>query len=170
MRRLLSKKIKIQGFTITGILITTAIIVAALYGANYIFQQSVTFVKEGWDHNRKEDLKRIQTALENYRRDYGEYPPDINFEIFDIDWGVTDWQPYMRKMPGDPKHPQKRYIYYSFPDNNPQMFYLYASLDDLGDPDLCNAGQACENVPRNATCGEPQYICNYGVSSDNTNP
>lgn len=167
-----------SGFTLVELLIVVGMIgilsVAILATLNPIDQ-----IQKGKDAKRKSDLAQIHRALELYYQDWGRYPPHtfnysgaVNYQIISTDandpvkeWG-TSWTPYMERLPKD-ENSQKRYLYYS-PDQ--QLFYLYASLDRGGkDPQVCNGGRACGNVPANTTCGGTN-VCNYGVSSLNTAP
>ncbi|MCL5439272.1 MAG: hypothetical protein M1268_04810, partial [Patescibacteria group bacterium] len=71
-------------------------------------------------------------------------------------------------LPSDPNK-SKKYVYYSSQDG--QSYYLYASLDREGkDPQACNGGNQCTNVPANVKCGSATDICNYGATSPNVNP
>lgn len=118
------------------------------------------------DARRKSDLSQVQKALEMYYSDNESYPAGdsaINYEIDGNDWGGTGWQPYMGALPKDPNS-TKKYVYVS----DGQSYYLYASLDRGGnDPQACNGGNACSNVPSGVVCGETTDVCNYGVSSPN---
>lgn len=131
-------------------------------------------LQKSWDVTRKSDLSQIQKALEAYYQDNGSYPVSsttapsyriMNVSGTAVDWGQTTWTPYMAKMPKDPNS-AKYYVYYS----TGQAYYLYASLDrGSNDPQVCNAGSVCANVPSGVTCGT-NAVCNYGVSSSNVSP
>ncbi|MFH1833236.1 MAG: type II secretion system protein GspG [Candidatus Levyibacteriota bacterium] len=155
------------------------IIVLAIIGA-YILQNTkyLEDFKKTNDLRRKSDLKTLQTALENYYQNHGRYPKSSQknplFRIVRLDDSVADWGqqwiPYLTVLPKDPSE-AKNYIYYSDLEAG-QSYYIYASLDNSTDKELCFYKNGvkdykCRNVPSNASCGG---VCNYGLSSANVNP
>lgn len=79
----------------------------------------------------------------------------------------------MNVLPKDPGDGGRKYVYYTPPDNNnPQTYYLYASLDNTSDPQA--------NKCTNKYCPSGTYDfsadlcggsgCNYGVSTPNVTP
>lgn len=166
------KKTISKGFTLTELLIVIGLI-AVLSGAVITIFNPMGQIQKSNDARRKSDLSQISRALELYYNDTGRYPPStldfrISYNSTPVAW-ETSWQPYMAKLPGDPK-PPKTYIYY-VPDPAGQTYYLYASLD-RGTTDLqaCNSGSACTTAasgPGANVCGG---TCNFGVSSPNVTP
>lgn len=135
------------------------------------------------DAQRKSDLAQIQRALETYYNDFGYYPPQCtatDFRIKRLDgncvvWGstlsTTNFSPYINSVPNDPLSSQN-YVYYSSPTTGAQSYYLYTSLErGAQDPQACNQGAQCTNVPVGVYCGSSSsYICNYGATSSNVTP
>lgn len=132
------------------------------------------------DAKRKSDLEQLQRTLEIYYNDNGKYPattgstpvpPTPTFRLFPssvlYDWGSV-WTAYSTTLPKDPTS-TRNYVYYASSDG--QSYWIYASLEKSGDPQLCNGGNACANVTGNGisatACGT---TCNYGVSSPNVSP
>lgn len=132
------------------------------------------------DMQRKSDITNLQDALNQYYKDNGSYPlstPKTDAKPYRlqgfkvdhqvIDWG-EEWAPYLKNLPKD-LDSKKKYVY--FTDPNGQAYWLYASLEEDKDKDMCNAGKACISISGNGiaplSCGG---VCNYGVSSRNVSP
>ena len=116
------------------------------------------------DARRKSDLKQVQTALETFYQDNGQYPPSASNLIDGTAWG-SNWSTYMIPLPKDPKS-SRNYVYTS----TGQSYRLYASLEQSGDPNLCfPGGAACSSAPASPACGTG-VNCNYGVTSPNVSP
>jgi len=145
--------------------------------------------RKAQDSKRKSDLAQLQRALEAYYQDFGRYPSFTGccgatntgafpYTINELDgegddalhWGNT-WAPYIDILPVEPNS-NKFYIYWSDELNNFQSYRIYASLDrGDSDPDSCNGGLACANLPAGVSgCGIGDEICNYGVTSPNISP
>lgn len=159
-----------SGFTLIELLTVVGIIGILIVGALTVLDPSAQFQKAS-DAKRKGDLSQIQKALETYFQDNNKYPPSSqDFKIVKLNGATADWgssfTPYMSLLPKDPK-PQRNYVYYSA---SPwQSYYLYASLERSNDPQLCNAGNPCTNLPSGASCGA-NITCNFGASSSNVSP
>lgn len=162
----------LKGFTLIELLVVLGILgilAAALLAAiNPIAQ-----LQKSNDARRKADLESLQRALELYYQDNGGYPASASNEIAPggtpISWG-NPWQPYIASLPKDPLA-TNNYVYYSPPAMAGQSYYLYANLQrGKDDPNVCNKGNACSNVPNGVTCGSGGAVCNYGVSSPNVAP
>ena len=160
-----------KGFTLIEMILVIALISSLAMVALAVLNPLEQFKKSN-DARRKSDLYQIQRALEAYYQDNGKYPTSTSdFQIQSggktITWG-TSWQPYMNIVPKDPGSPTKFYVYYSPSLANGQTYYIYASLDrGADDPQVCNGGAACANVPSGATCGA---VCSFGLSSPNVSP
>lgn len=158
-----------KGFTLVELLLVVGILgtltVAILMNFNPLEQ-----VRKGRDAQRKADLATLQRALEIYHNDNNAYPgstADYKISISGWNWGGS-WSPYMQKTPKDPIS-AKTYRYVSV--SNGQGYRVYANLERGGkDPQACSSGTACPNVPSGVTCGSSSDICNYGVTSSNTDP
>ena len=136
------------------------------------------------DAKRKSDLDQLKTTLEVYYNDNGRYPaysadPDPLFYRIKpatdyIEWG-TSWTAYNITLPKDPVS-TRNYVYFATADG--QSYWLYASLEKSGDPQLCSpldANGECLSIATNGiaanSCGSsPGKPCNYGVSSPNVSP
>jgi len=136
----------------------------------------VTQFQKANDAKRKSDLSQIQKSLEGYYQDNGKYPLDnasSDYRIKGLDgkvvnWG-TSWQPYMDVLPKDPSS-SKNYVYHASSDG--QAYFLYASLDRVSDPNVCNSGSACSNLISNGVASSTACggTCNFGLSSPNVSP
>lgn len=86
-----------SGFTLIELLIVVVIIgiLSSLFTANFIGVR-----QKGRDAQRKSDLRQVQSALELYRADQGNYPDSISCGL-----SLTAGSPtvtYMQKIPCDP--------------------------------------------------------------------
>lgn len=178
-----------KGFTLIELLVVIGIIGTMSAMLIAILNPLAQFAKAR-DAQRKSDLAQIQKGLEQYYQDTGHYPnPNSSYEIIGINsgavaWGASDtnnW-PYSNTMPKDPDS-SRSYVYYS----TGQSYWLYTSLErGLQDPQTCNKGSSCSEFstppspnpvtnpvfPNADACGNgnPQIVCNYGISSPNTAP
>lgn len=124
------------------------------------------------DVQRKNDLKHIASALNNYLYDFGAYPPAIDGKIASCGdpknpsvckWGVDavadlgdpNYPPYINPLPRDPQQGKGRYYLYI---SNTRNFQLFASLENPLD-DEYNGRVAQKNI----LCGEK--ACNFGIVS-----
>jgi prepilin-type N-terminal cleavage/methylation domain-containing protein len=165
-----------KGFTLIELLITIALI-GVIAGGVMMVMNPLTQFQKSRDAQRKSDLRQIQNALEGYYNDNGEYPLSTGSSAYNIKdkalnvhlWG-DQWAPYIAILPKDPSAASsdaRKYIYIS--TNNNQGYRLYASLERASDSQVCNGGAACTNVPAGTLCGTTATcICNYGVTSPNT--
>ena len=156
-----------HGFTLMEILIAIAILgILAVVGMGNFY----TSLKKGRDARRKSDLEQVQKALEMYYNDHGQYPIDSEFDV-NSPWGeeFTDGATiYMTKLPVDPKT-RSDYQYDYETDDEGTFFQLYTCLENTQDqgPGVNQDGYA------GTDCGCPTVsdpICNYGISSPNTEP
>ncbi len=99
---------------------------------------SAAGVSEGAQHDqrRKDDLATIQVALEQYKKNTGQYPPSPTFtdsKTFLASSPLVALIPtYMQSLPVDPLNPIRWYGYKS-PDG--KSYSLTASLENLSDPE-----------------------------------
>lgn len=132
-----------DGFTLVELVIVIAIVgilsVGVITALNPLEQ-----IKKGRDAQRKNDLSQIQKALEVYYNDKVKYPDNK-----DVKFGES-WQPYMAKVPQDPKSPQT-YVY----QNDAGGYRLFAKLE------RCPENQTIAGI----NCSTEQY--NYSVTSPN---
>ncbi len=165
---------KSEGFTLIELILVVGILSVLAVAALAVLDPFAQIQKAN-DSRRKSDLSQIQRALETYYQDNGKYPLSTVTTPYKIsvpgspnpvtiDWG-NSWQPYMNLMPKDPSA-SKNYVYYSITG---QSYFLYASLDrGKFDPQACNSGNACLNLPSGASCGSG--TCNFGATSPNVSP
>lgn len=156
-----------------GFSIITLIFLIALLVVGYIIYQKYNFLAGSQDQKRKQDLVKIQGALEQFYNKNNRYPRStpqyLMLHGYPVEWGAA-WKPYLDTVPHDPDLTlKKRYVYFATEDG--QAYWLYASLDNKADEQVCNHGQACLSLSDNNIDSSACYdICNYGVSSSNTSP
>lgn len=110
------------------------------------------------DAKRKDHLKRLSNAFEEYYNDNDHYPPaDILSNC-----GSTVLAPYISQIPCDPGD-ESAYIYVSYPPgeiDEPSAYGIYASLEKTSDPVIESLG--CTDGCKTDPPIDPKY--NYGVS------
>ena len=133
------------GFTLIELMVVVSII--AILVAIAISGYS-TFQKNSRDVRRKSDLATIQSALEQYHADQGNYP---SIDKVRTDNSLTDPdgnKTYLNKIPGDPLGGTTDYAYYPLPigcDNQPTYCTSYricAMLENLPGGGSCTDGSA----------------------------
>lgn len=144
-----------QGFTLIELIVVVVIvsILVTLLTANY-----VGAVAKGRDAQRMNDLKQIQTALESYYNDNGNYPPlswvcSNNSAFVTNPWWIAGLGPqHIKQMPRDPKNTPScfprdtatcySYCYFSstwageFGPTGGQAYILYTRLERYPKNDL----------------------------------
>ncbi len=119
---------KSRGFTLIELLIVVAIIsiLATLLMANFI-----GVMQRSRDGQRKSDLRQIQSALELYRSDQGDYPLTASFPSCGSP--LTGGSPsvtYMQKVPCDPTNSGDFVYSYS---SDGTTYTLVACLENVND-------------------------------------
>lgn len=130
------------------------------------------------DSKRKHELTQLSKVFEDYYNDKQCYPrpQDICYSSTEIGYnplsdvkcyfcGNTSGSPqinaYISRLPCDPQHPAKKYLYQVDNNNCPSWYRIYSKLSYSSDPVIAEVG--CS-----AGCGpSPDYSYNYGVSSPN---
>lgn len=140
-----------KGFTLVELLVVISIIgVLAAIGLGSF----TTAQMRGRDAQRKSDLKQISHSLEIYYSDHGSYPASITFGSEFTDTKTV----YFKKLPTDPS---KGYSYvYRVPDTLNKKYQLYARIENPEDKDILDS--------LTESCGT--NMCNFAVTSPNTNP
>ncbi|MEO8581622.1 MAG: type II secretion system protein [Patescibacteria group bacterium] len=144
-----SSRREISGFTMVELVIV--IVIFGILAAGMLATVPSYFVKRR-DDQRKADLHNMKFAFEDYVNDKNCYPPANIVQSC----GSVALDPYMRKIPCDPKT-SSAYTYVLSADC--QSFQIYTSLEDTQDADV--AALSCQ-----AGCG-PGKAYNYGVVGGN---
>jgi len=145
-KKIFLKKEKNKGLTLTELIIGLAI-VGLLAVLMVLGLKPKVQLDKAKDSKRKTDLKRIQTALEDYYNDHNCYPTSLVCN--------DPFNPYLEKIPCDPDGGS--YYYEASGGDCPQSYRIYSSLKYTSDPEIKKLG--CQNG-----CG-PGGIYNYGVAS-----
>lgn len=136
-------------------------------------------IEKGQDTKRKQELTQLSKVIEDYYNDKQCYPrpqevcypssesgynPDIDTKCYLC--GNISNSPqitsYLSRLPCDPKHPNKKYLYQTDNVTCPTWYQVYTTLSNTADSVIASVGCA-------SGCGpEPDYSYNYGVSSQNT--
>lgn len=131
-------------------------------------------INKSHDSKRKLELTQLSKVLEDYYNDKNCYPkPD---EVcYDATGQTTchicgnetsppnfdNFSPYQNKLPCDPQHPSKKYLYQVDNISCPTWYRIYTDLSNSTDPAITEVG--CSSG-----CGPaPDHPYNYGVSSPN---
>lgn len=138
-----------KGLTLTELVVALAIVGILAVWMLASLKPTVQIAKTN-DSKRKSDLKRIQTALEDYYNDHNCYPPALVCN--------DPFSPYLEKIPCDPDGGSYEY---DVPEgiDCPQYYRIYTKLKYTADPDI-------EKVGCKSGCG-PAGVYNYGVASSN---
>ncbi len=97
-----------RGFTLVDLLVIASLIGLLLS----LILTSINVIRaRGYDTTRKSEMRQLQTALELYHNDHGEYPTTHNVWYGDSLMGgyKTEWVPnlapkYVSKLPTDPDY------------------------------------------------------------------
>jgi prepilin-type N-terminal cleavage/methylation domain-containing protein len=139
-----------QGFTLMELL-TVVGILAILALAIFLVLDPLTQIQKAYDSRRKADLRKLQTALEDYYNDHNAYPADLN-----------DLAPdYLTDVPTDPST-KAAYDYY--PAGGGKSYRIYVELGNDQDPSIAEVGCDSGCGPGGGTAGG-SCAYNYGVTS-----
>lgn len=144
-----------KGFTLIELLVVIAIIgvLTGIIAVNFVGVRERTR-----DAQRKSDLSQIQRPLQAYFEDHGKFPiSSADFKINKdgdtvVSWGES-WDPYMPRVPKDPKSPSQDYCYESAADGS--WYRLCAKLEHCPDS---------QTIPT-VDCATAPY--NYSITSSN---
>lgn len=149
-----------KGFTLTEVMIAFAIIAMILITSYFVFFKQIFKAQDG---KRKADLHTLTNILEDFYNDSGCYPkpteicydPDGN-EPCHICGKEADPMPNFR-LPCNPDHPEKKYLYEVENSTCPQWYRIYTELSNPDESEGCIHG----------SCGPDGGGFDYGVSSPN---
>lgn len=144
---------KSLGFTLIELLIVVAIIgiLATLLMANFIGVR-----QRARDAQRKSDIRQIQSALELYRSDIGNYPVSLSSCGSSLTGG-TPVNTYMQKIPCDPSgssyYNSGNYYYVSGGATPPTTYTIGGCLENTADSQGVNT-----NPGGSGTCSSTWYF------------
>lgn len=147
--------VKKHGFTLIELLVVISII-AILSAIGFVTYQSI--LKEGSDAKRQSDLRTIQSALEQYRADVGNYPlslPNVGSPITSPDGSKT----YLNQLPQDPRGGGYFYTSSGGSCTAQQKYYICALLENPGSlaNRCCLPGDSCSPIEDKSA--PPKYYC-----------
>lgn len=117
-----------KGFTLIELLVVITIIGILATGATTVYTSQI---QKARDTTRINDIKAIQSAVEQVYQDRAEYPPTSNYFLVDAS-GAGAWvsvKTYMPKIPRDPKNGQACNKWTNA--NTPACVYAYTTWPDL---------------------------------------
>jgi len=120
---------KLLGFTLIELLVVISIIGIL---ASFLFANFVGIRQRSRDGVRKSDLRQIQSALELYRADKGNYPDSLPVCGSPFTDGSSTPVVYMQKISCDPSGGGTSYTYIPSGTNN-SSYTLIACLENSGD-------------------------------------
>lgn len=115
-----------KGFTLIELLVVITIIGILATGATTVYTSQI---QKARDTTRINDIKALQSAVEQVYQDRAEYPPTSNY--FLVDGSVSAWvsvKTYMPKVPRDPKNGQACNRWNNA--NTPACIYSYITWPD----------------------------------------
>lgn len=128
----------LRGFTLTELIIVIAVSLVLLT-VGFSVLNPTKQINRGNDARRKADLITIQSALERYYADVGDYPGVIGWcaQISHASFPQVQQSlmNYLKKVPQDPKYAgtTKDYYYWHFA---PRQYRFYATIENTADPDF----------------------------------
>ncbi|MFH2061747.1 MAG: prepilin-type N-terminal cleavage/methylation domain-containing protein [Candidatus Beckwithbacteria bacterium] len=164
-----------RGFTLIEILVVFAILMVLILMGWFSWKNQINKAR---DAQRKDHLKSLSIAFEDYYNDNDCYPiPGLEKVCYDspiiqADGTLTchicgsqstspDFSPYLPNLPCDPDQPLKEYFYQVDNNSCPTWYRIYDILANTND--LVIAEINCHYG-----CGpSPDFTYNYGVSSTN---
>lgn len=157
-------KINSPGFTLIELLIVIAIIGILTSMGLYSWGSAQ---QKARDNRRKNDLKSIQQALENYYQNYGNYPGTAtwNGQLSGSDATVLNLLqgPYVSKIPQDPVYPNTNqdYFYCVVSDSAQKKYNLYSILENTKDSEYGTYNVSDAGVCSNITSVYHFKVTNY---------
>lgn len=155
-----------KGFTLVELLVVIGLL-GVIATVSIILINPQAQINKSNDGLRKSDLVKIQSALEIYRADNGDYPGNIGWcsqlssvSYQDIRQALTPQ--YMSTLPTDPKFGNTTEDYYYW-HNEYGEYRLYAVLEFTGDPKVVANVQGSDGIVGSCPGASNQY--NYKVVS-----
>lgn len=165
-----------RSFTLMELLILIALI-TIVATALLVLLNPKKQIEKSWDGKRKNDLNQLKKVLEDWYNDKNCYPKPSQI-CYDAPQQLSDntytchlcgneldspnFSPYLSRLPCDPQHSSKKYLYQTDNLNCPSYFRIYTRLSANNDP-------ASKEVGCQYFCGpinEPTNY-NYVVTSPN---
>jgi len=159
------------GFTLMEILIVVSLLVL-LAAAFLLLINPFSQINKSQDSKRKSELSSFNKVLEDWYNDKNCYPKveEVCYDSADSNNSChicgtestsPSFSPYLSKLPCDPLHPSKRYLYQTDGSSCPGWYIAYTNLSN--DKDLAITEIGCQNG-----CGPIGNLnYNYFVSSSN---
>lgn len=145
-----------NGFSLIEVIIVVALI-AILFGV-VMSQAGYGQIDRARDAKRKDNLKKIGSAFEEYYNDNNHYPPQGILN----NCGGPELQPYLNQVPCDPGN-GSAYIHRPYPDGSsePSAYRIYAALE-RGEGDQAVEDLGCVGGCKVVPSVPAKY--NYGVA------
>lgn len=151
----LKRKKSKYSFTILELLLTVAII-AILATAVLALINPKKQIEKAWDGKRKKELSTLQKVLEDWYNDKNCYPKpsEICYQTLSETEGYIcgneptspDFSPYLNKLPCDPQHPNKKYLYQVDNFDCPSSYKIYALISENPNTGSYNYGVTSSNI------------------------
>ncbi len=149
----------IRGFTLTELVIVLTIIAFLVLLVIFMTRNQIL---KGNDARRKGDIRKLQTAVEEYQNDNNCYPLSSTV----ICQPGNGLNPYLESIPCDPVT-QASYFYDYEDSSCPSWYRIFAKLDDgdglFGPNSAYNYTASSENAPDSTFSNSDFYGCKAGV-------
>lgn len=173
-----------RGFTLLEVLIViTLIVLLAL--ALLVFFNPKFQIEKSWDGKRKKELNTLQIVFEEYYNDNNCYPrpEEVCYNtpqqlssgnyVCNIcgnepaPSNFSNFESYLSRLPCDPQHPTKSYLYEVDNPTCPSLYRVYTRLSNEKDEDISEVGCSIGCAPEGYSVSVGKSY-NYGVTSPNT--
>jgi prepilin-type N-terminal cleavage/methylation domain-containing protein len=166
-----------MSFTLMELLIVIALL-AIIAAAAIVFLNPLQQVKKSLDAKRKSELNQLKKVLEDWYNDKNCYPQPAQIcynpptqlsdqtYVCDICGNETlspSFSPYLPKLPCDPEHPNRSYLYQVNDLNCPSYYRIYTRFSNHTDPGVKESGCLYFCGPISNPFG-----FDYGATSPNT--
>ena len=168
------------GFTLLEIIIVISLLLLLAIAVLVFFNPKFQLEKT-WDGKRKKELNTLQKVFEEYYNDKKCYPRPQEV-CYDYQAGSTtckicgnettplefeNLKSYLSRLPCDPQHPVRDYLYEVDNPDCPSLYRIYVRLSNTKDKAIeevgCLSGCAPEGYSQN-----PGEFFNWGITSPNT--